>query len=252
MNIKVNELNYSYVNNPIFDSINLEFSKNKFHGILGPNGCGKTTLLKTILKLLKVNQDSIYINNEDILDIERYSLAKKISYVEQNSTQLPHISVRDYINLSRYLYNDYNKETNETINNIISLLKIEKLELKFIDELSGGELQKVIIARALSQETKILILDEPTANLDPLHQVEIMNLLSNLVEEKQITIITTLHDINLALSYCDNVVLINKNQIIQGPTKEVINKTNIKNYFNLNSHFIKNPFTDKDYVILNQ
>lgn len=252
MNIKVNELTYSYINNPIFDSINLEFSKNKFHGILGPNGCGKTTLLKTILKLLKIDHNSIYIDNEDILDIERDSFAKKISYVEQNSSQLPHISVRDYINLSRYLYDDYNEKNNRTIDNIISLLKIKKLELKYIDELSGGELQKVIIARALSQETKILILDEPTANLDPLHQVEIMSLLSTLVKEKQITIITTLHDINLALSFCDNVVLINKNQIIQGPTNKIINQNNIKKYFNLNSHFIKNPFTKKDYVILNQ
>ncbi|MGD1823082.1 MAG: ABC transporter ATP-binding protein [Pleomorphochaeta sp.] len=252
MKIKINELNFKYDYNHIFQDLSLEFNKGKFHGILGPNGCGKTTLLKTIIKILKIEDNSIYHNNEDINQIERTYIAKNIAYVEQSSNNLPKIKVIEYINLARYTFDDYYKKDNLIVLETIKLLKIEKLKDKYITQLSGGELQKVIIARALAQETKIIILDEPTANLDPLHQLEIMDLLKYLVKEKEITIITTLHDINLALAYCDEVLLIKDKLITQGLTQKIINKNNIKTYFNLNSHFINNPLTNKPYVILNQ
>ncbi len=252
MIISVKELDFSYTNNNIFKNLSLDFSPNKIHGILGPNGCGKTTLLKTILKLLKVQNNKIFLKNEDINKIERDLFAKTVSYVEQSSNQLPQIVTRDYIALARYLFDDYNEKENSVVNETIRLLKIEHLKDRYINELSGGELQKVIIARAIAQESSILILDEPTANLDPLHQIQIMNLLKDLLVEKNLTIITTLHDINLALSYCDKIVLINKSKVIQGPTKSIINGDNIKSYFNLNSSFTTNPFTNKDYVILHQ
>lgn len=251
MNILINELDFSYINNEIFSSLNLNFSKRKLHGILGPNGCGKTTLLKTILKLLKIKDSSIFIDEIDINSINRNKFAKHIAYVEQSSTQLPQIIVQDYINLARYIYPDYNQKQNKVVEDIINLLKIDNLRLKYLNQLSGGELQKVILARALAQETKILILDEPTANLDPLHQLEIMKILKKLVKEKNLTIITTLHDINLALSFCDEIVLLNKDKKIQGPTDKIINKENIKRYFELDSSFTINPFTNKAYVILN-
>ncbi len=252
MSIDINKLDFKYPNNQIFSNISLSFNEKKLHGILGPNGCGKTTLLKTILKLLKVKNDSIYINNEDINTLSRDNLAKEIAYVEQSSKQIPNISVIEYINLARYLYSDFNKQNNPIINNVIELLKISNLKNKNLTQLSGGELQKVVIARALAQETKIILLDEPTANLDPLHQIEIMNLLKDLVNTKDLTIITTLHDINLSLQYCDEIVLIKNNIITQGFTNEVINKENIKKYFNLNSQFINNPLTNTPFVLLNQ
>ncbi len=252
MKIDINKLDFKYPSNQIFSNINLSFNEKKLHGILGPNGCGKTTLLKTILKLLKVKNDSIYINNEDINTLSRDNLAKEIAYVEQSSKQIPNISVIEYINLARYLYSDFNKQNNPIINKVIELLKINNLKNKNLTQLSGGELQKVVIARALAQETKIILLDEPTANLDPLHQIEIMNLLKDLVNKKDLTIITTLHDINLSLQYCDEIVLIKNNIITQGLTNEVINKENIKKYFNLNSQFINNPLTNTPFVLLNQ
>lgn len=252
MSIDISKLDFKYPNNQIFSNISLSFNEKKLHGILGPNGCGKTTLLKTILKLLKVKNDSIFINNEDINTLSRDNLAKEIAYVEQSSKQIPNISVIEYINLARYLYSDFNKQNNPIINNVIELLKINNLKNKNLTQLSGGELQKVVIARALAQETKIILLDEPTANLDPLHQIEIMNLLKDLVNTKDLTIITTLHDINLSLQYCDEIVLIKNNIITQGLTNEVINKENIKKYFNLNSQFINNPLTNTPFVLLNQ
>ncbi|MGD1817186.1 MAG: ABC transporter ATP-binding protein [Pleomorphochaeta sp.] len=252
MSININKLDFKYPNNQIFSNISLSFNEKKLHGILGPNGCGKTTLLKTILKLLKVKNDSIFINNEDINTLSRDNLAKEIAYVEQSSKQIPNISVIEYINLARYLYSDFNKQNNPIINKVIELLKINNLKNKNLTQLSGGELQKVVIARALAQETKIILLDEPTANLDPLHQIEIMNLLKDLVNKKDLTIITTLHDINLSLQYCDEIVLIKNNIITQGLTNEVINKENIKKYFNLNSQFINNPLTNTPFVLLNQ
>ncbi len=252
MSIQINQLDFSYINNNIFKSLNLDFKQGKFHGILGPNGCGKTTLLKTILKLLRVDNSCIFLDDFDINNIQTSKLALKIAYVEQSSNQLPHIGVRDYINLARYLFDDYGDKENKVVDRVVKLLNIEKLENKYLNELSGGELQKVIIARALAQETKLLILDEPTANLDPLHQLEIMELLSALVKSENLTIITTLHDINLSLTFCDEIVLINKDKIIQGPVETTLTKKNIKRYFNLDSYFTTNPFTKKPFVILNQ
>ncbi len=251
MNIFINNLNYSYFENTIFNSLNLRFEEKKFYGILGSNGCGKTTLIKTILKLLKIDNDSILYDKEDLNSLKRENIAKKIAYVEQSAQLIPQISVFQYISLSRYLFNDSLESERLKVNKVINQLKINKLKNKYLNELSGGELQKVIIARAIAQESKILILDEPTANLDPLHQLEIMTLLKDLVSKNNLTIITTLHDINLSLSFCDEIVLLDKGKKIQGKVEDVITKANIKEFFNLDSHFIINPFNKKPYVILN-
>lgn len=251
MNIYIKNLNYSYFENTIFNSLNLKFEEKKFYGILGSNGCGKTTLIKTILKLLKIENDSILYDNEDLNSLKREDIAKKIAYVEQSTQLVPQISVFEYIRLSRYLFNDSLESETLKVNKVINQLKINKLRNKYLNELSGGELQKVIIARAIAQESKILILDEPIANLDPLHQLEIMTLLKDLVLKNNLTIITTLHDINLSLSFCDEIVLLDKEKRVQGKVNDVITQSNIKEFFNLDSHFITNPYTKKPYVILN-
>lgn len=251
MNIFINNLNFSYFENTIFNSLNLRFEENKFYGILGSNGCGKTTLIKTILKLLKIENNSILYDSDDINNLKREDIAKKIAYVEQSTQSVPQISVFEYIRLSRYLFNNSFEQERIKVEKVIDQLNINNLKNKYLNELSGGELQKVIIARAIAQESKILILDEPIANLDPLHQLEIMTLLKDLVLKNNLTIITTLHDINLSLSFCDEIVLLDKEKKIQGLVNDVINQANIKEFFNLDSHFITNPFTKKPYVILN-
>ncbi len=251
MKIKTNNFNFNYNNNIIFENLNIEFTPNKIHGILGPNGCGKTTLLKSLIKLLKVDNNSIYLEKFDINKVEREFISKKIAYVEQSSNEIPRIKVYEYITLGRFLFDDFYDINNPIINKVITLLKIENLKDKFFTELSGGERQKVIIARALAQETKVIILDEPTANLDPLHQFEIMELLKNLVKKENLTIITTLHDINLAYYYCDEIVLIKDKFIKKGKTKELINQQNIKKFFSLNSTFLKDSNSEKYYIMLN-
>jgi len=251
MILKTDNFNYKYSNNIIFEDLNIEFKTNRIHGILGPNGCGKTTLLKSLIKLLKVENNSIYLEESDINEVSRNFISKKIAYVEQSSIDIPRIKVYEYITLGRFLFDDFYQLNNPIIKKLINLLKIEHLKNKYMNELSGGERQKVIIARALAQETNLIILDEPTANLDPLHQFEIMELLKSLVIESNLTIITTLHDINLAYSYCDEIVLIKDKNIKKGKTKELINEQNIKQFFSLNSTFLKDPNSKKDYIILN-
>lgn len=252
MKININNFSFSYHDKEIFQDLNIDFKKGKFHGILGLNGSGKTTLLKAIIKLLNCKDDSIYHNKEDINHIKRNQIAKNISYVEQNSANLPKLKVIEYINLSRYLYDDYNDKDKVKVKKVINLLRIDDLKNKYINQLSGGELQKVLIARAIAQETKVIILDEPNSNLDPRHQIEIMNILKNLVKENNITIISTLHDINLALTFCDEVLLINEEEIIQGETQNILNKENIKKFFKVDCCFVTNPLSNNPYIILGQ
>lgn len=237
--IKIENLRFSYDKKLILKEINLEISENKFTGILGPNGCGKTTLLKNILGYLKEESGKIFLNRKENYKFSQKEKAGVISFVPQKSQINSAVSVEEFVIMGRipYLKNSlrgYSKEDRETAYKYIKELGLEKFVKRNVLTLSGGEFQKVLLARALTQETKIILLDEPTSALDLNHALEIMEKVKKLTAEKKITAAAVLHDINLAAMFCDEIILMKDGMIFaKGTPKEIYTKENMKKVYNL-------------------
>lgn len=213
----------------ILENINLEIEDNKFITIIGPNGSGKTTLLNVINGFKKISKGEIFVFGKKLNQKNVVEIRKNIGYVAQNyniDPKLPFL-VKDIISLGRFgklgFFKNLSYEDKKIIDETISLLKIENLINKPIGHLSGGEYQKVQIARALVQQPKILLLDEPTSNLDPKSQYELLELIENIYLQKQITTIFVTHILSHIPECCSEIVLIKNGKIISvGKPQEVL------------------------------
>ncbi|MCF6336021.1 MAG: ABC transporter ATP-binding protein [Spirochaetales bacterium] len=252
--IDINNLNWSYNGTKVLDNISLNIKPGTFTGILGPNGAGKTTLLKTILNLLQPDRNSILISNDDIRNYSRNELAKIEAYVPQSSKNNFNFTVEQIVLMGRSPFlGRFDRESNDDIGIADWAMKetgVFGLKNKYITTLSGGELQRTIIARALTQEPAILALDEPTSHLDIHHQINILSIVRSLAKKKSLTIIAVLHDINHALEYCDNLFLLNHGKIVtHGSPEDVITPDIMKKIYNLNIQITTNPLTGNLFMI---
>lgn len=250
--IILNNLNFSYNEKHILKNINISFERNKFYSILGPNGSGKTTLLKNILKALPTTDKTIYIDAFDINNYKNKDLAKKMSSVPQNTNLEFDFTSFDVVLMGRSPHlKRFERETNkdyEIVREAMEITNTWHLKDKYINQLSGGERQKVIIARALAQESSIILLDEPISNLDIQNQIEIMDTLKFL--NRDVTIISVLHDLNLAAQYSDYILLLKNGEIFfKGTPEKVLNVNNLKYVYDVNTYIIKNPVTGKPHII---
>ncbi len=252
--VTLKDLSWSYNGRSVVNTIDLKIEKGSFTGIVGPNGAGKTTLLKLILKLLSPEKDRVFIFDRDINNYSRKDLAKKISYVPQTINVDFGFSVQQIVSMGRNphlgLFSGDPARDTEIVNKAMRETEVEALKKKDIGSISGGELQRVIIARALAQEPDILALDEPTSHLDLNHQIRILSLVRSLSKKKGITVIAVLHDFNHALEYCTSLVLMNKGTIEAfGNPEAVITPERMKKIYGLTTSIEKNPFTGKPYII---
>ena len=252
--INIKKLNYSYGKKEVLKELSLDIDKNKLTGIIGPNGCGKSTLAKNIIKYINGKFESFKIMDTDIRELTHKKIAQLISYIPQKSIIIPNISVFDYVLLGRFpllknSWDNYSEKDYEIVENNISLLNIEELRDRNVETLSGGELQKALLARALAQEAKILLLDEPTSALDLNNAVEFMKILKNISIKKEMSVIIIIHDLNLASLFCDSLIILKDGRFIEkGSPKEVINEENIKSVYNLDCKVCYNE-NDKPYII---
>ena len=252
--INIEKLNYSYGRKEVLKELSLDIDENKLTGIIGPNGCGKSTLAKNIIKYINGKFESFKIMDTDIRELTHKKIAQLISYIPQKSIIIPNISVFDYVLLGRFpllknSWDNYSEQDYEIVENNINLLNIKKLRDRNIETLSGGELQKALLARALAQEAKILLLDEPTSALDLNNAVEFMKILKNISMKKEISVIIIIHDLNLASLFCDSLIILKDGRFIEkGSPKEVINEENIKSVYNLDCKVCYNE-NDKPYII---
>ena len=252
--INIEKLNYSYGRKEVLKELSLDIDENKLTGIIGPNGCGKSTLAKNIIKYINGKFESFKIMDTDIRELTHKKIAQLISYIPQKSIIIPNISVFDYVLLGRFpllknSWDNYTKKDYEIVENNINLLNIKELRDRNIETLSGGELQKALLARALAQEAKILLLDEPTSALDLNNAVEFMKILKNISMKKEISVIIIIHDLNLASLFCDSLIILKDGRFIEkGSPKEVINEENIKSVYNLDCKVCYNE-NDKPYII---
>lgn len=247
--LKIENLTYAIENNFISDNINISFKENTFTGVIGPNGSGKSTLLKQIYRVLKPTKGKIYLKNFDIEEISSKEIAKQMAVLPQENQSDFDYTVREIILMGRFPYHsvfcgDHDLEKDvELMKKYLNIVGLTEQENQPFKTLSGGEKQRVLLARALVQEGNLLILDEVTNHLDIGYQYKVLEILKNL----NMTIISAIHDLNLAMKFCDYVVLIDKGRVImEGKPKDIITTENLKNIFKIDAQIIEK---ENSYVI---
>ena len=235
--LKVEGIKFSYNKNEEFiKDLSIEFEKGKITTILGPNGSGKSTLLSLLCGLNKVKSGKILIEGKDITKLKYKDIARVIATVHQQNSVPNDITVRDLVGYGRLPFKKRFEHTNsddeEIINWALKETGLEGMEEKLVMSMSGGERQRVFIAMALAQKPKILFLDEPTTYLDIYHQIEILELVGRLNREHGTTIVMVLHDINQAIKYSDNVVVMKDGTLIrEGRANDIINENLIRKVY---------------------
>lgn len=258
--IEIDNLKFSYnsPNNHNFclNIQNWKLNERNFITLLGPNGSGKSTLLKILMKIIDDYTGSIRLNGKELRTISRKDYAKQVAYVPQSINTLFPYSVYEIVMMGRTPYLNLlgfeSKEDRRIVNEVLDLLEISHLKKKGINEISGGELQRVIIAKALAQKPKIILLDEPNAHLDIEHQISIFDLLNKLKEEQNLTILAVSHDLNLAGIYSDEISFIVEGRIIvSGPKQLVFTEENIQHVFHVHTKIFKSKNENIFNVLIN-
>ena len=232
MKITINNLSYSYKETEALRDVCFSVNSGDFMAIVGPNGSGKSTLLKCLDRILNYKEGQIQLNDENIKHIPSRILSKKMAYVPQKEDYTLPNSVFDTVMLGRKPYIDWSigNQDIEVVTDLLDRFDLSSLAMRDLNTLSGGQKQRVYIARALAQQPDVLLLDEPTANLDLYHQAEIMEYLATLAGEGLI-IIVTMHDINLALQYCNTAIMLSNGSLFASGGKEIFSKENIDSLF---------------------
>ena len=226
------------------DNISFKVGEGEFVGIMGPSGSGKTTLLNCISTIDKVTTGNIIINDQDITRLKSKKLDKfrqnELGFIFQDFNLLDTLTAYENIALALTIKGEKTSKVDSKIKEVAKYLEIEKVLDKYPYQMSGGQKQRAFIAMSLAQNTEVLLLDEPTTYLDIYHQIEILEVVKSLNEKYNITIVMVLHDLNQAINYSHNIVIMkNGNLIKQGKATEVLNEQTIKDVYNVSGYIHK-------------
>lgn len=225
-NLTIGYLSSGNKQQPVFSNINLSAGKGESIALIGRNGIGKSTLLRTIARLQKPLKGRLLLKNQDLKHYRKQELAKLVSFVSTEIIRVSNLKLFDLVSLGRFPHTGWigklNTDDIKIINDSINHVGISHLTNKVLNEISDGERQRAMIARALAQDTEIIILDEPTAFLDLPNRYEIIRLLNELTANKGKTIIFSSHDLNITLQEADKVWLMDDNEIIEGAPEDLI------------------------------
>jgi len=251
--IEINNVCFSY-DQEVLKDININIERGKFYTILGPNGSGKTTLLRILSKSLNINKGEIFIDEKDLSQIKSKVLAKEMSVVLQSTEIEFDFSVQDIVLMGRTphipRFSSESEKDMEIAKDAMKMTNTWELRNNSINTLSGGERQRAVVARAIAQETGIILLDEPISHLDIHQQIKIMNQLKQLNKSKNITIIAVLHDLNIAAAYGDHMILMHDCGVYKdGIPEEVLTEDIIRAAYGLEVYITKNPKTGKTFVM---
>ncbi|MCK4258622.1 MAG: ABC transporter ATP-binding protein [Halanaerobiales bacterium] len=238
--IRTESLAVGYGDKVVVDQVAIDALKGQIVCLLGPNGSGKTTILRTLAGLLSSVKGTVFINNEDLSSINQQKLAKMLAVVLTERPTPGLMTVFDIAAMGRYPHTGFfGKLTQTDIDVTMDALRMvhaDYLAHRYFSELSDGEKQKVMIARAIVQEPELIILDEPTIHLDVKHKIEVISILKKMSKEKGITVVLSLHEIDLALKSCDTVLLVKDGKILDyGFPEDVIKENTIKELYDINT-----------------
>lgn len=251
--LKVNDLKFKYSSNWILDNINIDVEGKGITGIIGPNGSGKSTLIKNIAGVLNTDEGKIAIFDKFKDEYSPKDLAKIMGVVHQKIDIDYDFTVEEIVMMGRNphvsRFHQESKKDFEIVEHALKMTDLVQLKEKSVLQISGGELQRTVIARALAQSPKLMLLDEPISHLDIGHQLEMMKMLKQLSEELEIAIVVVLHELNIAMNYCDNLILLEKGKIFSsGEPETVINSESLRKVYGVNGRVIKNE-ANSNYTI---
>ena len=253
--LEVKSLGLAYGRNVVVENLTFQVMPGEMVGLIGPNGSGKSTIIKALSRVISPLSGQILLDGKDISQIPRGDLARLLGVVPQMPLLPNAFTAFEIVLMGRNPHLgllQYEGARDMSITwQAMERTATQSLAERRIDELSGGEIQRLVVARVLAQEPKAILLDEPTANLDISHQVEILDLIKNLCRENNLTVVVALHDLNLASQYCDRLILINKGRLhAQGTAKEVINPRNIKEVYGAEGCVYAHPVNGLPTVLL--
>ena len=252
--LKVSQLSSGYGDTLILEGLHLDVPAGKITVIVGSNACGKSTLLRSMSRLLTPHRGTVLLDGKSIHKIPSRALARSLGLLPQSPVAPEGITVADLVSRGRHpyqgIFSRWTHEDNEAVAAALSATKTAELAEKPVDELSGGQKQRVWIAMALAQQTDILLLDEPTTFLDISHQIEVLDLLTDLNRARGTTIVMVLHDLNLAARYADHLVAMADGCLhIEGTPETVLTEQNVQEVFNLESRIIIDPTSGRPMML---
>ncbi len=246
MNLHVKDLSVLLAKSEIVKNVSLCAENNEIVGILGPNGCGKSTLLKSIYKVLKPKSGTVFLGGHDVIQSRPKTIAKHMSVVGQFNDLSFDFTVQEVVMLGRTPHKSLMEQNtasdHEIVEKAIEMVDLAEFKDRSYSTLSGGEKQRVVLARAIAQQPKLLVLDEPTNHLDIKYQLQILRIVSNL----KVGVLAALHDLALAMDFCDKVYIMKKGHIIDfGKPEEVLTEKLIKKVYGVDCDIYKNPINNK-------
>ena len=253
--IRAESVNFAYADEMVLQDVSFDIVPGEFLSVIGPNGSGKTTLLKLLYRHLSPRSGAIYLNKESVAKMPRRKLSQKISVVSQVPQFLFGLTALELVLMGRSPHMSLlafeGKGDFQIALEAMALTDVSQFRDRDILSLSGGELQRVVIARALAQQPQAMLLDEPTSYLDIKHQIGICQLLKKMNKEKGITIIAVFHDINLASSFSDRIMIMKEGKIQGlGPPEEMITKETLESVYGCQVFVDENPLIGKPRVTL--
>lgn len=240
MQLEINNVKFAYQSADVLKDISFKASNGEVIGILGKNGCGKTTLMRCINAHLRPHSGSILIDGKDVSKMTKRDLAKNMAVVSQHVNLSFPFTVLETVMMGLYPTSEWmqqpTSEEMERIMDSMNATSVTEFAERPVTELSGGEKQRVLIARALVQDPEIFLLDEPTLHLDINHQFNLMEMVNRLARDRNMLVIIVTHDISLAARYCDRVMLMEKGEIVgSGKTTDVITSENLMKVFSVHA-----------------
>ena len=254
LEIELKNITLRYWRNPVVENMTFMVKPGQIIGLVGPNGCGKSTLIKAISRVIAPHSGSILVNGRNILDIKRIELARLLGVVPQAPLLPGNFTGFEIVLMGRNphlgLLQHEGKKDMAIAWRAIEETSTRHIAHRKISQLSGGEIQSIVIARVLAQQTQAILLDEPTSNLDIGRQIEILDLIKGLCRSENLTVVIAMHELNLASQYCDKLVLINNGKIhSQGKPAEVITEDNIKKVYGSGNYIITHPLSGLPVVL---
>jgi len=238
--IVIQDLSFRYRSVPVLQDLCFNVGKGKVLGLLGPNGSGKSTLIKCINQILRPH-GRVVMDGDDIHSMAICDVARRMGYVPQSETMGMSMTVFDAVLMGRRVHMGWKPVSRDlnVVSRVLEEMKIDTIAMEDIWELSGGQRQKVFIARALAQEPEVLLLDEPTSSLDLRHQLDAMETIRSLVQRSGISVVMAIHDINLAARYADTVAMIRKGSIYGiGTPRELFTPRAIREVYGVEATFL--------------